>query len=438
MMLASRPPGECRGRCRVVSCPLGANQICMLIDSRPVAPSRLRSIVANDLCEAPRPRAARPVHVMHLVYRLAGGGMEHNIVKLANAHDRSRVVPSICSCQPADRLKERLDPSVPLIELSRRHGNDLRLIAQLVRLFRRERPDVLHTHAWGTLCEGFVAARLAGVPVIVHGEHGTFDARRLNLRIQRCVWGRVDRVLSVSSRLAERLSREVGFPANEITVIRNGVDLARLGGGVRSILRDSLGVKAHESLIGTVGRLEPVKDHEMLLAALAMLRNSGVAFRAVIVGEGSQATVLRRRAVDLGLEGTVHFTGARSDIENVLAAMDLFVMPSRSEGLSNTIIEAMAAGLPVLSTNVGGADELITNGVTGRLVPPANPELLARAAAHLLENPNERALMGQAARRRAVSEFGLDRMVREYEDLYLALTPKRGVVVRQAETISAQ
>ena len=369
-----------------------------------------------------------PVRIMHLVYRLAGGGMEHNVVKLANAHDRSRVSPSICSCQPADSLKEHLDPSVPLFELTRRPGNDLRFLTQLVRLLARERPDILHTHGWGTLGEGFVAARLARVGAIVHGEHGTLDTRRANLRVQRYVWGRVDRLLSVSSRLAERMASTVGVRQDRITVIRNGVDLGRLAGGIRAVIRDELGLQPHELTIGTVGRLEPVKDQETLLAALAMLKTHGAAFKAIVVGDGSLRETLRQRAVDLGLEGVVHFTGARHDVEQVLAALDLFVMPSRSEGLSNTIIEAMAAGLPVVATDVGGTDELITDDVTGRLVPAASPVLLADAVAALLQHPVERARLGMAAQRRAVREFGLDKMVRQYEDLYVGVAGEQRVM----------
>jgi sugar transferase (PEP-CTERM/EpsH1 system associated) len=386
----------------------------------------LTSPLVPDRTERPRAGRATPVRVMHLVYRLASGGMEHNIIKLANAHDPSRVVAGICSCQPADPLKERLDPSVRLFELSRRHGHDFRIVAQLARLFGRERPDVLHTHGWGALCEGVVAARLARVPFIVHGEHGTMETRPRNLRIQRFLWSRVQRVLSVSSRLAERMSAEVGFDRRNITVIRNGVDMRRIAAGNASAIRDELGLKASDLVIGTVGRLEPVKDHDTLLDALALVRNAGLPFKAIIAGDGSLRDALDRRAAELGLQGAVLFLGERSDVENVLAASDIFVMSSRSEGLSNTIIEAMAAGLPVVSTAVGGADELIADGVTGRLVPPANPAALAQSLAHLLRNPTEREAMGRRAHQRAASDFDLHRMVRDYEDLYLEVCGSKG------------
>ncbi|MGH2437956.1 MAG: glycosyltransferase, partial [bacterium] len=375
-----------------------------------VTPHLVKKAIRTTRTSAP----PAPVRVMHLVYRLASGGMEQNIIKLANAHDRSRVTASICTCQPADPVKQDLHPSVPLFEMARRNGHDLGIVVRLARLFARERPDVLHTHAWGALCEGVLAARLARVPFIVHGEHGTMETRALNLRVQRLLWARVNRVLSVSSRLAERMSREIGFDRRAITVIRNGVDIRRISGGNPATIRCELGMAPEELLIGTVGRLEPVKDHQTLLSALALLRSAGLPFKAIIVGDGSLGSVLRQRATELDLGNTVRFLGSRTDVENALAAMNIFVMPSQSEGLSNTIIEAMAAGLPVVATNVGGADELIRDGVTGHLVPPGNPSLLARSLAHLTRNRTEREAMGRAAYHRAVSEFYLRRMVAEY------------------------
>src|SRR5687768_6992307 len=151
---------------------------------------------------------------MHVVHGLRPGGMEYGVVKIVNAltSSSSPVASSICSTVSSETLKDLVDPSIPVFELNRRDGNDPRIFWELYRLFRRERPDVVHTHAWGTLCEGLLAGRLARVPVIVHGEHGTLQLRPRQVTAQRWAWGRADEVLSVSSRLAERMSREVGIP----------------------------------------------------------------------------------------------------------------------------------------------------------------------------------------------------------------------------------
>src|SRR5688500_18137089 len=152
---------------------------------------------------------AGPLRVMHVMYELRFGGMELGVTKLVNAHDRARVTSSICSCRPATAAKKRLAEHVPLFELQRRAGNDPLLVARLAALMRRERPHIVHTHAWGALCEGLLAARLARVPVVVHGEHGTLNTKARNLMVQNWAWRRVDQVLSVSSTLAARMAAEV-------------------------------------------------------------------------------------------------------------------------------------------------------------------------------------------------------------------------------------
>lgn len=369
-----------------------------------------------------------PIRVMHLLHTFGVGGMEVGITKLVNSLDRARVASSICSCCPGDTLKQRLHPDVPLFEFGRRPGNDPVFVAQLYRLLRKERPHVLHTHRWATLCEGLIAARLAGVPFVVHGEHGTLETRARNVLVQRWLWGRVDRLLSVSSRLAERMAGEIRFPLDRITVIRNGVDLVRFAPRDRSEARSALGLTPNELVIGTVGRLVAVKDQATLLKTLGCLRDRGLGFTAVIAGAGPLLRELEAQRDALGLDN-VRFLGNRHDVERVLAALDLFVLSSQSEGLSNTIQEAMATGLPVVATRVGGADELVVDGESGLLVPPGAPEALADALFRLARDPVLRTQMGAAGRRRALALFGLDSMIRSYETLYLSLArPVRGPV----------
>jgi sugar transferase (PEP-CTERM/EpsH1 system associated) len=363
----------------------------------------------------------RPVRVMHVLFSLRTGGTELGVVKLANALDRSRVVSAICSCKPADAVKSRLRSDVKLFEFDRRDGNDPMFVARLARLFRRERPDVVHTHSWGTLCEGLVAARLAGVRRVVHGEHGTMETRGHNLRVQRLAWGWTDGVLSVSSRLAERLSAQVGYPLDSIKVIRNGIDTARFRPDKRDAARHSFGLGPRDVVIGTAGRLVPVKDHATLLNALALLKSQGVAFRAIIAGDGPLRATLAALAGSTGLAHAVDFLGERGDIEDVMAACDVFALSSTSEGLSNTIMEAMATGLPVVATDVGGTEELVEDGRTGLLVPPSDPAAFAAALADLAKDEAKRHSMGLAGRQRMERDYSLDRMIHAYEELYLGL-----------------
>jgi sugar transferase (PEP-CTERM/EpsH1 system associated) len=348
--------------------------------------------------------------------------MEQGVVKLLNGLEREQIVGSVCSFDTGiDSIRERLDPRVPVHVLGRRSGNDPMLVWRLIRLLRRERPDVVHSHTWGTLCEGYVATRLAGVRHFVHGEHGTLELRPRNLPIQRWVWSRADRVLSVSSKLADRMTREVGFPRNRVQVVRNGADLMKFGVIPRAEARESLGIPDTEFIIGTVGRLVPVKDHETLFAALVHLRNAGIKCLALVAGEGPLRSELEGRARALDLGSTLRFLGNRDDVERVLAMLDVFVLSSVSEGLPNTILEAMASGLPVVSTHVGGVEELVEDGKTGMLVPSKNPEMLAEAVSTLARDAGLRWRMGAQGQNKARAEFGVRRMLDEYERFYLEL-----------------
>jgi glycosyltransferase involved in cell wall biosynthesis len=308
---------------------------------------------------------------------------------------------------------------VPVIELNRRiGGNDPRIVPAIYRVLRRDRPDILHTHAWGTLVEGIVAGRLARVPAIVHGEHGTLQLRPRQVIVQRWGWRHADDLLSVSSRLAERMSRDVGIPADRIRVIRNGVNLARFAGLRTASAGTFSGSGGRRVVLGAAGRLIDVKDHATFIDAVHLLRDRGRPVAAIIAGDGPLRGQLEAHIARLRLQGSVRLLGHRGDLETVLRALDIFVQPSKSEGMSNTILEAMASGLPVVATRVGGADEMIVDGETGILVPPADSERLADALERLIGDAELRHTMGCAATRRASREFSLAHMIDGYQSFY--------------------
>jgi glycosyltransferase involved in cell wall biosynthesis len=276
------------------------------------------------------------------------------------------------------------------------------------------------------------------VPLVVHGEHGTLQLKARQRWLQRLGWSGVDQHLSVSSRLAERIERETGFPVERIRTIRNGVDLSRFARIDRHGARTSLGLSADTLVAVTIGRLVPVKDHDTLLQAVAQVRAHGIPVTMAIAGDGPLKDQLTHRAAALGLKTAVRFLGYRSDAETVLAAADLFVLSSESEGLSNPILEAMATGLPVVATNVGGADELVEEGVTGRLVSPRSPVALADAMVSMLADPQVRRAMGEAGRMRAEGEFSLEVMIQRYQTMYCEVAIRAGsrvAGVRQSEVV---
>ena len=392
--------------------------------------ARSNQIGATEVISDEYPAPRTLLRVMHVVFGFHPGGMELGVLKLVNGLDPRRIRSAVCSTQGARELAPMLAPQVAFFELQRRAGNDPRLVWDLCRLFRRERPHIVHTHAWGTLLEGLIAARLARVPIVVHGEHGTLQLHARQRVCQRYAWSRVDRLLSVSSRLAERMAHEVGFPLNRIQTIRNGVDLSRFAGNIsHSEARRVLNLPAEGTVVGAVGRLVPVKDHLGLLETAALLGRDGLRPVVVIAGDGPLRADIENRAAALGINHQVRLLGHRQDIDTVLAALDVFVLPSRSEGLSNTILEAMAASVPVVATRVGGADEMVEDDATGILVPAASPPALAAALARLLQDPELRLAMGRAGRARVEREFDLLKTVRQYEGLYADLALERGLSV---------
>ena len=225
-----------------------------------------------------------------------------------------------------------------------------------------------------------MAARAAGVPVVVHGEHGTLQLRAHQRWLQRLGWSAADRVLSVSSTLADAHGGHHGFSGRaDHHDSERRQPRAVPGSRPRWRPAPRSGCQRERRIVGTVGRLVPVKDQVTLVDAVAELGQSGIAATLVIAGDGPERGRLEARAADRGVD--LRLLGYRPDVEQVLAALDVFVLSSTSEGLSNTILEAMAAGRPVVATRVGGAEEMIDDGVTGVLVPPVRSEGDGRGAA---------------------------------------------------------
>lgn len=368
-------------------------------------------------------------HVAHVVHRFAVGGMENGVVNLVNRLDPARYRHTIIALTDITDFRLRITGSnVELFAMNKRPGKDPRAYLRLMRCLRRTRPHIVHTRNIGTLDTVF-ASRLAGVPVRVHGEHG-WDMHDLNGRSRKYRFLRrlcapfVQRFVAVSADLAEWLHDSTGIARDRITHIVNGVDCERFQPLPEGKARGSeeFGVPPGAIVVGTVGRLEAVKGQEQLLRAWPLVEQQATAagrqVRLLLVGDGSRRTALESLARELGISGSVIFAGMRTDIPQLLRMMDVFVLPSLNEGISNTILEAMATGLPVVATRVGGNPELIDAQSTGYLVDAGDSERLAQAIATLVLDDARRSRMSQAARRRTVERFSLEVMVQRYDDLY--------------------
>jgi sugar transferase (PEP-CTERM/EpsH1 system associated) len=359
--------------------------------------------------------------ITHVLHSLAVGGTENGVVNLITAL-RGDFEHTVIAMTETGPLASRLPADVQIHQLGKRVGLEGRTFLRLVRLLRRLRPDVVHSRNWAAF-DAVPAARVAGVPMIVHGEHGreAADPHGLNARrrrLRRVLGPLVDRFVTVSVDLGRWLIDVVGIPERKVITIHNGVDTERFSDQERERGRAALGVEDGVPVIGAVGRLDPVKDHAQLIDAFGMIARERPRALLAIVGEGPTRRELERRIAACGLDARVRLLGTRADVPLILKGFDVFVLPSIAEGMSNTILEAMATGLPIVATRVGGTPELIEDGTHGRLVPAGDSGALAEALAVYLDDPVLRALHGKASRQRAIGEFDLERMAAEYRALY--------------------
>lgn len=367
-------------------------------------------------------KSAPQIRVVYLVHTLGLAGLENVVVSLINGLEPSLFACTIVSLQ--EPLQNKVDTErVQVVSLDKKGGNDPRLIYRLYRFLRQERPHIVQTHNWGTLLEGALAAKLAGVPIVIHAERGTIEGRRRNLFVQRRLLKVVDQVLSASEALRQRLAASTGFPYEKIKPIPNGVDVSLFSPRPteKQRIRKNLGLELTAIYIGTVANLRPVKNHALLLRVGSRLCQSHEQVRFVFAGDGPLKEQLVALAEELGISTKVRFLGARSDIPEVLNALDIFVLPSLSEGMPNAVLEAMACGLPIVATRVGGIPELIDDGNTGFLVPSEDERQLEAILGHLLHDDAKRRALGEKGRQRVLECFRLERMVNEYQELYSSL-----------------
>jgi sugar transferase (PEP-CTERM/EpsH1 system associated) len=358
--------------------------------------------------------------VVHVIHRLDFGGLENGLVNLVNRLPPERyrhAVVCLAGFNPLIRARI-LRPDVEVLSLAKQPGKDPAAYLRMWRVLRERRPAIVHTRNLGTVDMQWVAA-LARVPHRVHGEHGweLGDPQGLgprSLRIRRACRPVIHRYVPMSQDSARWLERHVGVSPDRIRQLYSGVDIERFRPAAEGDRRGADGVLT----LGTIGRLDPVKNQAALLESFARLRQVHHGLRLVIVGDGPLRSRLQAEAESLGIAAEVTFTGARTDTPELLRGFDVFVLPSVNEGISNTILEAMATGLPVVASRVGGNPELVEDGLCGSLYDPAAPAALQQALLPYLTDPALRERHGRAARQRVVQNFSLDAMVRRYLAMY--------------------
>lgn len=369
--------------------------------------------------------------VCHIILRLEVGGLENGLVNLINHLPQDEFKHTIVCLQHAGDFRCRITrPDVSIHELHKPDGKALHLYGQVRQLLRELRPDIVHTRNIPTL-DMLLPARLAGIKRLVHSEHGldqfelTGNNRKYNL-LRRASRLLARHYITVSTDLADWLQTRIGIAAKDVTAIHNGVDTEKFQ--PRPCDETSLPsgfLPASPFVIGTLGRFESVKDQSNLARAFVAMIQQRPALREqarlMLVGDGSQRAAIEAILTEGGVRELCWLPGFRDDAPALYRCLDLFVLPSQREGISNTALEAMASGLPVLATRVGGNPEIIIDGVTGQLVPAQDPLALTAALLGYIDAPARLAEQSAAARAHILKSFSLSAMVARYRQVYLNL-----------------
>lgn len=369
--------------------------------------------------------------IAHVIFRFDYGGLENGVVNLINRSSTKGYRHAVIALTEVSSFADRVTAEhVTFHAIGKRPGKDFASYWRLVRVLRRLKPDILHSRNLGTL-DAVVAARLAGVRVCLHGEHGWDvhdpDGTNRKYRLMRKLLSPlITRFVTVSVDLRDWLTGTVGIRESKVLSICNGVDTGKFS-PANSADRERAGLPADvfppdAIVVGGVARFERIKDPMNLIEAfIECARDGGTdtnRLRLLYIGDGALRDAALRRLDEAGLAGRAWLPGSRDDIPSLLRCMDVFVLASQREGISNTLLEAMAAGLPTIATATGGNLELVADGQTGRLVPVGDSQTLAAAIRDYATDPAMRTAHARQARMRAESKFSLDNMVTRYTELY--------------------
>lgn len=368
----------------------------------------------------------RPL-VLHVMYRFDTGGLENGVVNLINHMPADRYRHAILALTEVTDFRRRVQrDDVGFHALNKPPGQGFWLYPKLYRLFRELRPAVVHSRNLAAL-EVQLPAWAARVPVRIHGEHGRdvgdLDGRnRAYQRVRRFYKPFVSHYVALSRDLGDYLTGAIGVPGERVSQFVNGVDTDRFSRVSAQAIPGCPFDPAAHWLIGTVGRMQAVKDQTMLarafIALLAQAPELRARARLVMIGDGPLRAQCRTLLDDAGVGDLAWLPGERTDVPAVMRGLHVFALPSLAEGISNTILEAMASGLPVVATQVGGNADLVTEGVSGLLTPAADADALAASLRRLAFEPALAAAMGEAGRARVERDYSMRAMVARYQGLY--------------------
>ena len=368
--------------------------------------------------------------IAYVIATLDRGGSESQLVHLATRLDRARFDPVVMALTRGGPLESPLaEAGITTFILQKRRRLDPVALRQLTELLRLLGPDIVHTWLFTANAYGRWAARRAGVPHVIASERSTDPAKPwLNRLVDRRLARFTDRIVTNCQAVRRVCLDRLPMPADQVLVIPNGIELVSRSHWSRDGFVSREGLPDNAFLLVTAGRLDRSKAVDDLVRAIARVVQGLPQAYLIVMGAGDELPRLAALAGELGVAARVIFLGEVADVAEVLAATDVFVFTSLYEGLPNAVLEAMAAGLPVVTTAVGGIPEVVTDGETGFLVPSRRPDELARRISELARDPELRRRLGERAKKKA-GEFTMERMVQAYQELYeqvLAEKPLRG------------
>lgn len=374
------------------------------------------------------------VHVVHYLWGLHTGGLENGVVNLINNLDPNKFKHTIitqCGYDPVF-YSRILTKNCDIVEINKKAGFDISLHFKLFKVLKKLKPDVFHTRGLSTI-EGHVVAALLRIPLRIHGEHGwdMSDLGGTNRKYQslrRSLSPLIHHFIVLSSEAEDYLQQQIRIPCGKISRICNGVDVNRFSNVPPTVMPDLLMPTDGLLVFGTVGRLATVKNQRLLIAAFNILcklqPNLAQNLRLLLVGDGPERENLEKQVLQLNLTSQVIFAGNRNDIPQMMSLIDVFVLPSLAEGISNTILEAMAAGKPVIASRVGGNPELLPEELReSHLFESNNAKELAKIMEMYLDDAEVLTTNSTLVKKHCQNQFSLDTMVQRYQAVYL-LNPK--------------
>jgi sugar transferase (PEP-CTERM/EpsH1 system associated) len=366
--------------------------------------------------------------VGHAIYAFHSGGMERGLLNLINYgdHERFRHVV-LCLTDAGEYATMLTAPDCQVVELRKNPGNDWRLPSRIAQAARRHGVDIMHARGWPALVESAIGARLAGISRTMYTFHGKTidDLKGISFKrrwLQKAMIRSYRKVITLNQQMRADLAAECSMAESRIGIINNGVDIEKFRPRCdRASLRREFGLPIEKVIIGNVARLDPVKNHEVVLRALRRLVDQQLEVLFLLVGDGPNRAALEREVARLALGPHVRLYGHSNAVTELLNCMDVYVQSSFYEGFSNTVLEAMACGVPVIATDVGGTTDIFSDGSEGYFFKSQDDSTLASLLFDLARDETQRRRMGERARKSTVEQFPIQSMVRGYESAYSEL-----------------